>query len=66
MEEQLLGRCDSLRRHDVVRVQNRGAALRHFLTGMRLFEQLFWYLAEIVDETYRRVFLQRVIDTEIE
>lgn len=57
MEKQFLRRRDALRRYDVVRVQNRGASLRHLLAWMRLFEELFRYLAEVVYKADCGVFL---------
>lgn len=65
MEEQFLRRRYPLRGYDVIRVQYGGAPLRHLLAGMSLLEQLFRYLAEVVYETDRRIFLKRIVNAEI-
>lgn len=57
MEEQFLGWRDSLRRYNVVRVQNGRTALRHLFARMRFLEQLFGDLTEVVYEPYYGVLL---------
>lgn len=65
MEEQFVGRGDAQTRSDRPGIYNAGP-LRHLLRRVRLFEQLLGYLAEVVDETDSRIFLQRIIDAAIE
>lgn len=36
----------------------------HFFRWMGLFKQLLWDLSEIIDETNRRVFLQRIVNAK--
>lgn len=45
------------------RLDDGDALPAQLLAGVRLPEELFWDLAEVVDKTDGRVFLERVVDT---
>lgn len=62
VEEQLVHLRYIARSNKWTRVAYRMPIRLHFLAWMRLPEQLFWNLSEIVDEPDRSVLLQRIVD----
>lgn len=65
MEEQFVRRGDAETRGDRSGIYDAGP-LRHLLCRVRFFEQLLWYLAEVVNEADSRVLLQRIVDAAID